>query len=246
VLPPQAHFYQRLLALDEDEARAVADQFTKEKSTLELYDSVIIPALRLAEEDRHQDELDEEREAFVYRATRDLIEEIGERDLPVEGEPLRPSGRKVLCVGARDEADELVALMLAQLLRDDGHSVDLIKADQFDSRLTSAGEDQYDTLFISALPPFGLSQARALCRKSQRLHAKVKVIVGFWDATADVPSIRERLGAQCFDDFVTNLAAARSLVIADRPNEVVIPTALLPSEAAAPETLNRVKNPAFS
>ncbi len=41
VLPPEAHYYQRLLALDEDEARDVAENFLKDKNTVQLYDSVI-------------------------------------------------------------------------------------------------------------------------------------------------------------------------------------------------------------
>jgi len=218
VLPPEAHYYQRLLALDDDEARQVAEDFLKEKSTLELYDSVIIPALRLAEEDRHQDELDEEREAFVYRSTRDLIEEIGERDLP-GGASERASVQRILCVGARDEADDLVGLMLAQLLREDGHLVELVSAKELEVKLTLPRENIIDAIFISALPPFGLNQARSLCRKARRLRAGLRIIVGVWDTAADLPKLRERLGAQCFDEFVTRLAEARSLVNVSDPVE---------------------------
>jgi predicted PurR-regulated permease PerM len=209
VLPPEAHYYQRLLALDEDEARDVAETFLKDKSSLEFYDSVIIPALRLAEEDRHQNALDEEREGFVYRTTRDLIEEIGDRDLP-NGTAERASGQKIFCVGARDEADELVALMLAQILREEGHTAEIISPKEFDPSSTFFRDAQVDVLFISALPPFGVSQARALCRKARRLQSGLKIIVGFWDSTADLSKIRERLGAHCFDGFVTRLEEAKS------------------------------------
>ncbi|MFL6447098.1 MAG: AI-2E family transporter [Bryobacteraceae bacterium] len=218
VLPPEAHYYQRLLALDDDEAREVAENFLKEKTPLELYDSVIVPALRLAEEDRHQDALDEERETFVYRSTRDLIEEIGDRDLP-NGAAARSSGPKIFCVGARDEADELVGLMLAQVLREEGYSADIISAKQFDPSSPFFREAQVDILFISALPPFGLSQARALCRKARRFHPGLRIIVGIWDSNADISKIRERLGAQCFDAFATRLEDAKSLVSESTPTE---------------------------
>jgi len=216
VLPPEAHYYQRLLALDEDEAREVAENFLKDKTSLELYETVVIPALRLAEEDRHQNALDEEREAFVYRTTRDLIEEIGEREASVEA-AAKPTGQRILCVGARDEADELVALMLAQLLRDDGHNAATIKTREFESHVGSFREDGIDVLVVSALPPFGLSQARALCRRTRRLHAGVKIIFGFWDSAADVAKIRERLGAQSFDELVTRLKDARALLSTAAP-----------------------------
>jgi predicted PurR-regulated permease PerM len=211
VLPPEAHYYQRLLALDEDEARDVAENFLKDKSSLQLYDSVVIPALRLAEEDRHQNALDDEREAFVYRSTRDLIEEMGERG-PAGERSEQTAGQKILCVAARDEADELVALMLGQVLREDGHTVEIINPKDFDRNLASLRQDHIDVLFVSAVPPFGLSQARALCRKARRLQGGLRVIMGFWDSAADIQKIRERIGAQCFDEFVTSLEGAQSLV----------------------------------
>jgi predicted PurR-regulated permease PerM len=45
VLSPQAHFYQRLLALDQEEARDIAAKYLKENSLGDLYDSVLIPAI---------------------------------------------------------------------------------------------------------------------------------------------------------------------------------------------------------
>jgi predicted PurR-regulated permease PerM len=77
VLSPEAHYYQRLLALDEDEPSEIVETYLKEKSLEELYDSVLIPALSLAEQDRHQDRLDQERETFIYQSTRELIQEMG-------------------------------------------------------------------------------------------------------------------------------------------------------------------------
>jgi hypothetical protein len=40
----------------------------------------------------------------------------------------------------------------------------------------------------------------------------LKIIVGFWDSTADMAKIRERLGANCFDAFVTRLEEAKSQI----------------------------------
>jgi hypothetical protein len=107
---------------------------------------MVIPALILAEEDRHGELLDETREKYIFQSVRDLLEELGSRpmvDLPTEAAevpasvteraaiaieagdspvpdspaPL-PAGAapKVLCVPANDEADELSAIMLSHLL----------------------------------------------------------------------------------------------------------------------------------
>lgn len=79
VLSPQVHFYQRLLALDDEEARDIADKYLKENPIGNLYDSVLIPALSLAEKDRHMNVLDETRTKFIHQSTRELIEELYER-----------------------------------------------------------------------------------------------------------------------------------------------------------------------
>ena len=52
VLTPEARFYQRLLAADHREARQILEQHLEGKSLQELYESVVIPALGLAERDR--------------------------------------------------------------------------------------------------------------------------------------------------------------------------------------------------
>lgn len=79
VLPVEAHFYQRLLALDQDEARDIAENYLKDKPAGSFYDSVLIPALTLAEQDRHLNVLEATTADFVNQNTRDLIEELGER-----------------------------------------------------------------------------------------------------------------------------------------------------------------------
>ncbi len=78
-MQPSAQYYQRLLADDEREASHVLDAYLKEKPLTELYDSVLIPALSLAEEDRHQNDLDEATASFIHQTTKELVEELGFR-----------------------------------------------------------------------------------------------------------------------------------------------------------------------
>jgi hypothetical protein len=66
--------YQRLLASDQNEARKILEECLKEKPPLEeVCSSIVIPALSLAERDRHRQELDEETQTFIYQSTRELI-----------------------------------------------------------------------------------------------------------------------------------------------------------------------------
>ncbi len=57
-LAAEARFYQRLLAMDDQEARAVAALYLTNTPWSQLYDAVIIPALTMAEQDRHKGALD--------------------------------------------------------------------------------------------------------------------------------------------------------------------------------------------
>src|SRR5262249_22106083 len=127
-LAPEARYYQRLLASDEDEARDVLLESLKTKSLIELYDSVLIPALSLVENDRHDGALDEEQEKFIYETTREIIEDLPEEVTAEQEQEPQHSPLSILCVPARDEADELVGLMLSQVLHQAGYEAKAIPA----------------------------------------------------------------------------------------------------------------------
>jgi predicted PurR-regulated permease PerM len=178
VLTPEAQFYQRLLAADHREARQVLEQHLHGSSLLELYDSVVIPALGLAERDRHQNDLDEAVERFICQSTRELIEELHEKcaeveEIPGVGTEGRDSGNaasqrltalrsNVVCVPVRDEADEIVGTMLAQLLERDGHEAQCIALGTTGDMLEQIVGENPDVVFLSALPPFAVAHARKL------------------------------------------------------------------------------------
>jgi hypothetical protein len=53
--------------MDQDEARNIAQGYLQDNSLGSLYESVLIPALSLAEQDRHMDTLDEKRTNFIFQ-----------------------------------------------------------------------------------------------------------------------------------------------------------------------------------
>jgi predicted PurR-regulated permease PerM len=93
VLPVEAHFYQRLLALDPDEAALIAENYLKEKPIGSFYDTVLIPALAMAEQDRHLNTLDATTADFISQSTRYLIEELGERPLETASLDMTNNGK---------------------------------------------------------------------------------------------------------------------------------------------------------
>jgi len=78
VLRPEELYYQRLLAMDPDEARNLAERYLEQNSLESFYESVLIPALGLAEEDRHIDVLGDRSAEFISQRTRELIDDLGE------------------------------------------------------------------------------------------------------------------------------------------------------------------------
>src|SRR4029079_2129411 len=78
VLEPSVRVYQRLLSLDQEEAGELVHGYRKEKGMEGGYDEVMIPAVAMAEKDRHSGQVHTERETFIRQAMRDLIEELGD------------------------------------------------------------------------------------------------------------------------------------------------------------------------
>ena len=76
VLAPEAQLFQRLLAMDQQEARDVVDASLKEKSLVETYDSLFIPALLLIEQERHKGVLDHVREDFIFLSIDEIVAEL--------------------------------------------------------------------------------------------------------------------------------------------------------------------------
>lgn len=215
VLEPEARFYQRMLAMDEDELTRLSTKYVQEKSLTEFYDKVVIPALSFAEQDRHKGSLAEVRQAFIVQNTREIIDALGEREAKAELNSATASAKgdfsssPVLCVPARDESDELAGLMLAQLLDRAGLPARAMPAK------TLAGEwfkeirnEGITTVCISGIPPFAVNAARQTCKRLKHEFPNLKIIIGIWDPAAHPTEVAGRLASSCSDAVVTRLADA--------------------------------------
>ncbi len=195
VLHPRTRFYQRMLALDLDEASQVCEDFLKGKSLEELYDEVLVPALSLAEEDRHSGKLDEQKQQFIFQNTRSLVEEIPERADVLQSEASAKGGLlsktitdeklhleaagpvEVLCIPSRDEADELAALMLKQLLQKRGIVAKAVGAGTLPAELAEeASHESVKAACILAVPPFAYMHTRYFCRRLRHQFAHLKLV----------------------------------------------------------------------
>ncbi len=214
--------YHRLLAFDYHEPLKIAQKHVKSGSLASFYDEALIPALKLAEEDRHAGQLNEDQEAFVHEAAEDLVEEVGEAAAAHEEKPaveeastpvhadLPPA--RVLCIPLRDEADEITSRMLAQLLTSEGFHVESGTADSLTSELVEqVAQQEIDLVVISILPPIAPRDSRLLWKRLRHRYPDLPIIVGFWSGASGIEKI-VRPEDDHASQMVTTLADAVSMV----------------------------------
>ena len=223
VLEPHVRVYQRLLAMDQEEASDLVEEYLKERPLIQVYDEVLIPALGMAEQDRHAGRVDAERQAFVRRAMKEIVEDLGERhgtvDARVDDAPdeARASSEQaeaeatekicVLCLPARDVADEIVAMMVAQVLEMGNCQAKYVAVESLASEMVeAASRHQARIACISALPPSAATHARYLCKRLRVQIPDISLVVGLWGAKGDLTKTREKLRCKETDQVVRSLA----------------------------------------
>lgn len=207
VLPPEKRLYQRLLAGDADEATDSAETYLREDYLVDFYGKVGIPALLLAEEDRQRGILVDERRAIVAASALELVENLkdiadeeeeepeGEADAAAGAEPgdataAAPrdgdeielpdgTGKRIVCVGGRDELDEAVAAMLAQVFEVQGAEASVLPHGAAAARtVRQLALEDVDAVVLTFVNANALVQARQAARRLKR--AKRGLAVGVY------------------------------------------------------------------
>ncbi len=224
-LAPEAKFYERMLAMDQNEAHSMADRFLERRPLLDFYDTVLMPALGLMEQDRHKGSLDEARGNYLLLSATELVAELSEykaegrsldngtaSDTNTESEAqLKRS--PVICIPVGDPADELTAMVMAQLLEQSCHNTLLLPTESVTPEiLERLGQDAGTILCICALPPFVFTQTRALCQRIREQLPENRILIGLWQSGQSPELMRERFGSARPDRVVTTLAAALAMI----------------------------------
>ncbi len=230
-LSVEARFYQRLLALDQEDARLLATSYLRAHSLVGLYDEVLVPALTLAEQDRHKGALDETRESFLFLSVSEIVSELAvyrpeeaaakprgfrsrwmsttPQELPASHAEPVASALRVFCLAANDQADEITSSMLSQLLERTGHGVlSLPVGSAFEEILTHLPPEPQDVVCISALPPFAFAPSQALCQRIRMHLPHIKILAGIWGFAGEIDKAQERFGSTRPDRVVASLAEA--------------------------------------
>jgi len=240
VFEPKKRIYQRLLAGDQEEAAELIDEYLEKQPPAEVYDTVLIPALAYAETHWRRGELDERRHAFILQSLSEIVEELGRRAKETQarddGDATETAGGStsaaksdapavyVLCLPARDEGDEIAAMMLAQLLESSGYAVQAPAIATPAAEMIDLVERRRPAVVcISATPPAAVIHARALTMRLLARMPNVNVVVGLWDRPGDLKNAERRIGGGERVHVVVKLADAR-----DQVRRLIRPPSLAP------------------
>lgn len=219
-LTPAQDCYYRLLTIGEHDEMGLVDSYLKSNSLTELYDSVIIPVIRSADNDHQLEFLDDAQHALVLQSLRDILEELGTRKIPGEINPDKAKSTiatspsfSVFCLPARAERDELAGEMLKHLLLQQGFEAQSAPSQLSVSELIGLVEKAgADVVCISVVAPSKILHARFLCLKLRAHLPRQRIVVGLWGGTENLTDATRRvLDAGAIEVFTTFTNAVQLL-----------------------------------
>jgi predicted PurR-regulated permease PerM len=221
-LSPAQRFYQRMIAMNAEDAVELIEQFLKDQSVIDVYDSVIIPAMSLAEEGRHAGFLDSATEAYFLENTRELVDEIGAKP-PAEPNENRTAA-KIFCLPAKNAADEVACQMFVQLLRGTVARV-LPIGISTDDLVQTISAERPNVVCISGVPPQATRRVAVRSRHLRTLFPDLGIMAAVW-SDADLTSVRARIPVNDANHVVCTLKQALDYVsdIAKPSLKLVQPT----------------------
>jgi hypothetical protein len=201
VIEPSISYYQRLLAMDQDEAAEIVEEHLKSHPKEQIFDDLLVPALNYVKRDFAFGKMAENERQFVLQATRQIVEDL-DGAKPENGSLPAPSAEmatavstqapegnpKVRIIGCpvRDEADELSLLMLRQLLDPVRYELEIIADELLAAEIVEQIAEKKPALVcLASLPPGGLAQTRYLCKRIRARFPDIKLIVGRWGSRTD-------------------------------------------------------------
>jgi predicted PurR-regulated permease PerM len=196
-LDPKMRLYQRLVSANREEADELVDDFLKEKDLPALYDELLIPILVVAERDRIEGGLSEERHTSLLESVREIAEECADRTDQKQAEAPLPSGAalKLLCLPARTVADEISAMLFSRLSQKLHHveASYLSSTSLLGERLNQVEALNPDIVCICSLSPSAASKARYALTRIQARFPNVQILVGLWLTREGLEKAKERL-----------------------------------------------------
>jgi predicted PurR-regulated permease PerM len=201
-LPPSEYFYQRMLAANPRDARALVVTTLKTKSRAEVFDTVMVPALAMIEAATATEEMTAARAEEVLQSVEDLVEELVLADGDDAGNDRRPP---ILCVPARDFADEIASLMAQQVLREIA-AVEVASANvplaDFRQRVLHL---RPEIICVIGVPPRAIRYTRMRCHQIRARFPESIVVACILGDEKDLSSLRSLVPSEDAQHVVSSL-----------------------------------------
>ena len=203
-MPAWTCFYQRLLAHDEREAGEILESCASNQPLPDVFDSVLVPALVMSEEDRLHRDLDESTVQSIRDNVRELLEEFKYRKehgaVDVEYLPVTPPPApgapllKLACVPVRDETDELAALMLAAAMEGGQVRAFATPVQRTEETVEAVARENPDMVFLVGLPPFSFARSHRIYRVLRARFPLLRIMAGIWNHPDDPAEAARKIG----------------------------------------------------
>ncbi len=211
VLEPHARFYQRLLAVDKREASQIVRSAARDLAPEKVLSEVVVPALALMAAGDANGSQNAGREQAASEVVNELLEEL--HPVPeVHTSTGVTTGQSTLVIPVHGSLDEIGGRILARIFESHGGAVRVASPHMLIAELLEG---------IAAVPPrticlvsvnaADVGRAELLCRRLSDAGIESSVIVGIWDATADLDRVKRRLsrfsGVNVFATMAATLQA---------------------------------------
>jgi predicted PurR-regulated permease PerM/methylmalonyl-CoA mutase cobalamin-binding subunit len=235
-LDPDVRFYQRLVALDRDGAVELVEAEMKSRPRVEVYDTVLVPALSRAERDAAEGFLEDQDLAFVLRVVGEIVDEqegLAEITLDTVASDSAATaagsgnGKNavvaayagpaplLLGIAGHNTADAVVLKMLAQVLDAAGLTLELVTDALTPLELAGRVAEQSPAVVVlSHLPPAGLTEARYQVRRLRARFGDLAIVVGRWGVGGNTAAAAaERLVEVGASHVSPSLVDARAFIL---------------------------------
>ncbi len=160
-------FYNRLLSRDRAGAAAIADRFAEEHSMEAAFSELLMPALSFANEECERSRITPAQDHFIKDQIRELIGRLGDRNSSAV-----EASQRIVATSVGGERISLGTLMLAELVRSEGWTVDFFTELGVDQLILYIRDANPDAIFVS-------------CSRTERLEAGYTVLTQLGRAFPD-------------------------------------------------------------
>ena len=219
VFDKPTQLYQRLISGELEEAIELSHEEVANASLLQFYSDSAVPMLALAATPLSLRATAAQRHRVVHGVSRLLDDLRASHPAPAQPDSQltqTTTGRKVLCIGARNEIDTLSAEMLAHALSSAGCAARAVPALAVTAeRIDELDLDGIDTVCVCTFSATPQTHTRFICRRLRRLHGAgpaLRVVLAAWSAPLELlqPGADAELGV---DAVAVSLAEAQGRLL---------------------------------